>query len=98
MIGRFVLPRDPWPRFASERATRGVHIALYGLVLLVATAEIIRSLARQHAVIFEGYVQVGDVVLAGGDPYSVVLNTWPPFFCFVAAPLAFLARASPLWP
>lgn len=94
MIGRFALPRDPWPRFSNARATRTAQIALYVIVLLAATAEIIRSLGRQHAVIFEGYVQVGDLVLSGGDPYSLVLNTWPPFFFFVAAALALLAKLS----
>lgn len=94
MSARFSLPRDPWPRLRSERATRGAQIALYAIVLLWATAEIVRSLGRQHAVIFEGYVQVGDLVLSGGDPYSLALNTWPPFFFFVAALLALLAKVS----
>ena len=94
MTARFVLPREPWPRFRSERATRGAQIALYALVLLAATAEIVRSLGRQHAVIFEGYVQVGDLVLSGGDPYSLSFNTWPPFFFFIAAVLALCARVS----
>ena len=93
MTGRFPLPREPWPRFRSDRATRGAQIALYALVLLAATAEIVRSLGRQHAVIFEEYVKVGDLVLAAGDPYSIP-NTWPPFFFFVAATLALLARVS----
>ena len=94
MTGRFVLPREPWPRFQSERATRGAQVALYTLVLLAATAEIVRSLGRKHAVIFEGYVQVGDLVLSGADPYSLSFNTWPPFFFFIAAVLALFARVS----
>ena len=94
MTLRFTLPRDPWPRFASERTTRTTQLALYSLVLLWAVAEIVRSLGRQHAVIFEGYVQVGDLVLSGGDPYSLAINTWPPFFFFIAAALALLARIS----
>ncbi|HKE91020.1 MAG TPA: glycosyltransferase family 87 protein [Gemmatimonadales bacterium] len=94
MRQRFPLPRDPWPRFSSERATRSVQLALYALVLLWAAAEIGRSLGRQHAVIFEGYVQVGDLVLSGGDPYSLAINTWPPFFFFIAGGLALLARVS----
>ena len=69
-------------------------VAIYAVVLLAAALEITRSLGRQHAVIFEGYVQVGDVVLSGGDPYSMVLNTWPPFFLFVAAALALVAKLS----
>jgi glycosyl transferase family 87 len=94
MSGWFVLPREPWPRFRSERATRGAQIALYALALLAATAEIVRSLGRQHAVIFEGYVQVGDLVLSGGDPYTLSFNTWPPFFFFIAAVVALFARVS----
>ena len=69
--------------------------AFYALTLLAAVAEVSRSLARQHAVILEGYVQVGNIVLAGGDPYSSVLNTWPPFFFFVGATLALVAKLSP---
>lgn len=94
MNRRFALPRDAWPRFRSERATRAAQVALYALALLWALAEIARSLGRQHAVIFEGYVQVGDLVLSGGDPYSLALNTWPPFFFFIAAILALLAKVS----
>lgn len=94
MSPRFTLPRDPWPRFQSERVTRGVQLTLYALVLLAATAEIVRSLGRQHAVIFEGYVQVGNLVLSGGDPYGLTINTWPPFFFFVAAAIALVAKMS----
>jgi hypothetical protein len=91
---RFALPRDPWPRISSERATRSTQLVLYALVLLWATAEIARSLGRQHAVIFQGYVQVGDLVLTGGDPYSLAINTWPPFFFFIAGALALFAKVS----
>jgi Glycosyltransferase family 87 len=91
---RFALPRDPWPRLDRDRTTRAALLAIYVVVLVAATGEVARSLARQHAVIFEGYVQVGDLVLAGGDPYSLVLNTWPPFFFFVGAALALLAKVS----
>jgi hypothetical protein len=91
---RFPLPRDPWPRLGSDRKTRTALLAIYSVILLAAVAEVARSLARQHAVIFEGYVQVGDLVLAGGDPYSLALNTWPPFFFFAAAALALLAKLS----
>lgn len=90
----FALPRDPWPVLRSAGATRLVLGAIYALVLLAATAEIVRSLGRPHAVIFAGYVKVGDRVLAGADPYSLVLNTWPPFFLFVGAALALVAKLS----
>ncbi|MGH7537026.1 MAG: glycosyltransferase family 87 protein, partial [Gemmatimonadales bacterium] len=92
---RFGLPRDAWPPLRSTRAQRFAIGAIYGLVLLAATAEILRSLGRQHAVIFHVYVQVGDLALAGDDPYDLVLNTWPPFYLFVGAGLALLARLSP---
>ena len=91
---RFVLPRDPWPVLRTARATRLVLGAIYALVLFAAVAEIARALGRQHAVIFEGYVKVGDRVLGGGDPYSLVLNTWPPFFFFVGAVLALISKLS----
>jgi hypothetical protein len=92
---RFPLPRDPWPRLATERATQRAQLAIYLSVLLVTVGEIVRSLGRQHAVIFEGYMQVGDLVLSGGDPYSLRLNTWPPFFFFIGAGVSLLARLSP---
>lgn len=92
---RFPLPRDPWPRLATERATQRAQVTIYAVVLLIAVAEIVRSLGRQHAVIFEGYVQVGDLVLSGGDPYSLRLNTWPPFFFFVAAGVSLVAKLAP---
>src|SRR5512135_1465241 len=92
---RFPLPRDAWPHLADGDATRRAQIAVYSIVLLLAIAEVVRSLGRQHAVIFEGYVQVGDLVLAGGDPYSLRLNTWPPFFFLVGGGLSLLAKVSP---
>lgn len=88
------LPKDVWPRLRSERSTRTVMLGIYVLVLLVAAAEIGRSLTRMHGVIFEVYVQLGEVVLAGGDPYGIALNTWPPLFGFIAAVLALIARVS----
>ncbi len=36
------------------------------LLILLAAAEIIRSLGRLDGVIFTGYTQVGEVVLQGG--------------------------------
>ena len=91
----FPLARDPWPRFGTERTTRRAQIAIYTLVVVLAVAEIVRSLGRQHAIIFEGYVQVGDLVLSGGDPYGLRRNTWPPFFFFIGGALSLLARLSP---
>ncbi|OLC99222.1 MAG: hypothetical protein AUI89_09320 [Gemmatimonadetes bacterium 13_1_40CM_3_65_8] len=66
-----------------------------GVVLVLAAAwEVGRSLGRLDGVVFTGYTQVGEVVLQGGDPYGLPINTWPPFFLFLAAGLALLARVS----
>ena len=64
------------------------------LLVLWAVFEIGRSLGRVDGVIFTGYTQVGEAVLQGGDPYGLTINTWPPFFLFIAALLALLARVS----
>ena len=68
--------------------------AVAALLILLAAAEVVRSLGRLDGVIFTGYTQVGEVVLQGGDPYGLRINTWPPFFLFIAAGLALLARIS----
>lgn len=68
--------------------------AVTALLVLWATFEIVRSVGRPDAVIFTGYTQVGEVVLQGGDPYGLPINTWPPFFGIIAAGLALLARLS----
>jgi alpha-1,2-mannosyltransferase len=66
------------------------------ILALWAIFEVGRSLARVDGVIFTGYTQVGEAVLqgGGGDPYGLPINTWPPFFLFIAALLALLARVS----
>jgi hypothetical protein len=64
------------------------------VLILAAVWEVGRSLGRLDGVIFTGYTQVGEVVLQGGDPYGLPINTWPPFFLFLAAVLAMLARIS----
>lgn len=89
------LPRDPWPRLRSQRTARIVLTAVYALVLLVATAEIVRSLLRVRLVVFHGYVTLGQVALfPHSDPYLMHMNTWPPFFLLVASGLALVARVS----
>ena len=85
---RLVIPRDPWPRLGSERATRVAMATIYALVLLVALAEVARSLARADRLDYAYYPKLGEVVLSGGDPYANAFNTWPPFFLLVAAGLA----------
>ncbi len=62
--------------------------------MLAAAWEAGRSLGRLDGVVFTGYTQVGEVVLQGGDPYGLPINTWPPFFLFLAAGLALVARIS----
>jgi len=70
------------------------------LLVCVAALEVARSLGRLDRVIFASYVEVGEAVLQGGDPYGPHFttwpptNTWPPFFLFIAAGLALLARVS----
>ena len=47
---------------------------------------------------FRGYVEVGELVLEGKDPYATLeigTNTWPPLFSVLAVPLALGARAAP---
>jgi hypothetical protein len=47
---------------------------------------------------FAGYLLVGDLVLDGGHVYvdaPAGVNTWPPLFSLVCAPLALIARLSP---
>lgn len=90
-----ILPRDPWPPLSSERAQRRAMIVIYALVLAVALAEALRALGRMEGVIFSSYLDVGDAVLSGSDPYSLIANTWPPFFAIESVPLALVARLSP---
>src|SRR2546422_6736086 len=91
---RLVIPRDPWPRLGSERATRVAIATIYILVLLVAVAEVARSLGRADRLDYAYYPELGEVGLSGGDPYANAYNTWPPFFLLVAAGLALGSRVS----
>lgn len=90
-----ILPRDPWPRLRSERAQRASTVALYAVVLAVALGEALRALGRMEGVIFSSYLDVGNAVLSGSDPYALVANTWPPFFALESVPLALVGRLSP---
>src|SRR3989454_10934944 len=79
----------PLPRWAAY--------SIYFVLLLWAGLEILRSMGRLDGVVFLGYVQTGEAVLQHKDPYGyglTLINTWPPFFFFVAGALALLARAS----
>ena len=75
-------------------AVRPWQVAVYAAVLLFVVFEVGRSVWRVEIVVFRGYTELGEQILAGGDPYSLHLNTWPPFFGFVAAALALIARGS----
>jgi len=81
----------------DARLPRWAMVAIYAVVLLWAGLEVMRALGRVDAVVFTGYVQVGEAVLQGHRPYGgglAIINTWPPFFFFVGAALALLARVS----
>jgi len=90
-----MLPRDPWPRLESEPARRRAMVALYALILLAGLGEALRALGRMEGVIFTSYLDVGNAVLSGSDPYAIANNTWPPFFALESVPLALIARISP---
>jgi hypothetical protein len=89
-----VIPRDSWPRLGSPTATRVAIATIYALVLLVALAEMARSLTRADRLDYTNYPILGEVVLAGGDPYDNAYNSWPPFFLLVAALLGLGSRIS----
>src|SRR5438552_13151443 len=92
---RLLIPRDPWPRLGSERATRVAIATIHPLVLVAALAEGARSLARADRLDYSYYPKLGEVVLSGGPPYANPFNTWPPFFLLVAAGVALGSRVSP---
>jgi hypothetical protein len=68
------------------------QLAVYGGTLLYLAFEIARSLWRADVVVFSGYLELGESILAGRDPYHIHLNTWPPFFGLVTAALALVTR------
>jgi Glycosyltransferase family 87 len=91
-----VMPRDPGLRLGSPSATRAAIAVVYALVVLVALAEVLRSLQRADRLDYTNYPLLGEIVLTGGDPYANAFNTWPPFFLLIAAGLALGSRISPL--
>lgn len=70
-------------------------LCLYAIVLAVALGEALRALGRMQGVIFSSYLDVGNAVLSGTDPYAIPQNTWPPFFLLESVPLALVGRISP---
>lgn len=78
-------PRDWSP-------TTRVVVALLAAALL---ASAIRNIKEDGD--FRGYMEVGELVLRGGDIYADSrpdVNTWPPLFAVVCVPFALLARVS----
>jgi Glycosyltransferase family 87 len=67
-------------------------VAVYAVTFLYLTFEIVRSLWRADIVVFSGYLELGESILAGRNPYHIHLNTWPPFFGLIAAVLALATR------
>jgi hypothetical protein len=72
----------------SYTFTTGI-LVLVGIVLLV---ELIRDIFKAGD--FVGYVNAGNLVLAGDPIYSDFLNTWPPFFSVFSVVLALGGRLS----
>ena len=74
-----------------SRATRIVLLVL--AAILVASA--IRNIKEDGD--FRGYMEVGELVLQGGDIYAESrpdVNTWPPLYAVVCIPFALLARVN----
>lgn len=66
-------------------------------MLAVLVALCVTSLGRTGD--FEGYLEVGALLLGGAHPYAEAtpgVNTWPPVFGLVCIPLALVAQASVL--
>lgn len=68
-------------------------------VALVLAAVFLASLARNitERGDFQGYLEVGELVLRGADIYAEArpgVNTWPPLFAVACVPFALLARIS----
>src|SRR5262249_44626515 len=69
------------------------------LVLLLITIVLVASAVRniREAGDFRGYLEVGELVMQGGDIYAESrpdVNTWPPLFAVVCVPFALVARQS----
>src|SRR6187402_1008239 len=69
------------------------------ILLLVLAAILVASAIRniKEDGDFRGYMEVGELVLRGGDIYADSrpdVNTWPPLYAVVCVPFALLARGS----
>ncbi len=84
-------------RLQIERwaASDGAQAWLRRVVIVYVVA--VFAIRIHHAGDFAGYLAVGELVLRGENPYrgAGALNTWPPFFNVLCAPLALLARPTP---
>jgi len=83
----------PRPLVAGRHAGRVAAAVL----LIVFAASLARNLGERGD--FQGYLEVGELVLQGRDIYADArpgVSTWPPFFAVLCVPLALVARASVL--
>src|SRR5262249_31703751 len=79
--------REGWMRAVQRRWLVALALLVYGIALCV-----------RRSGDFDGYLQVGGLILSGGHAYyepPVGLNTWPPFFSVFCVPLALLAKVTP---
>jgi hypothetical protein len=75
-------------------AGRGVRLVTVALAA-VLTASFARNIGERGD--FQGYLEVGELVLRGADIYAEArpgVNTWPPLFSVLCVPFALLARPS----
>jgi hypothetical protein len=78
---------------APVPALRVRVVLLVLIAIFIATA--VRNIKEEGD--FRGYLEVGELVLRGGDIYRDArpdINTWPPFFSVLCVPFALLARVS----
>ena len=81
--------RPPRLRWLGEGRWQAALLILVGIVGFISWYRRIAD--------FLGYLSVGNAVLTGADIYRDTppgINTWPPFFSLICAPLAMLARIS----
>ncbi len=84
---------ESWRRAVGGWSTGTRVLVLVLLAVLIGSA--IRNIKEDGD--FRGYMEVGDLVLRGGDIYADSrpdVNTWPPLFSVVCIPFALLGRVS----
>jgi len=91
--------RVAWVVPHSSAPTRAPRLQLpraWSIALAAVAAALTIAYARRPGD-FAGYVMVGELVLHGRDIYRDAppgINTWPPFFALLCAPIALMARVS----